>query len=401
MKDHFIPYTKQSINDNDIQKFAATLSSPMITRGENVEKFEQAIANYCGASYAVAFNSGSSALLAACYAAKVNQYDRLISTPNTFVATVGSAVQFGATPTFVDIDTSTGNLDLQQVEYTLEKPYSRGRPIIIPVHFAGIPVDVAAIDHSLKDPNAIIIEDGCHALGSCYKNGKKVGSCINSHMTMFSFHPAKAITTGEGGMVTTNDPELCHLLKRFRNNGIEREESYLEEKPLPWYYEAQNLSSNYNFTEFQAALGLSQLERLDSFILKRRKLVAHYRKLLKGVPNITLFSDQQDSHTAFHLFVVQIDFQAYRTNRESVMEALRAEGIGTQVHYIPIYRHPYFRRLCGDLTPYFPKMESYYAKALSLPLYYDLTFDQVEKVVSTLLKILKNQKQMKRSKKNK
>lgn len=399
MKEEFIPYARQSINEQDIQSATQALSSSVITRGEAVAKFEQALAGYCGAKYAVAVNSGSSALQAACYAAKISPFDRIISTPNTFIASVGTAVQCGATPTFVDIDTSTGNLDLKHVEYTLEKPYSRGRPIIIPVHFAGIPVDIAAIDQMLKDPNAIIIEDGCHALGSEYLDGRKVGSCAHSQMTVFSFHPAKAITTGEGGMVTTNDENLYHRLLQFRNNGIERDAQYLDEKPLPWYYEVHALTGNYNFTEFQAALGLSQLERLDEFIAKRRKLVNHYRKLLKGMPHITLFSDHQDSHTGFHLFVIQINFQAYQTTREAVMEALKAANIGSQVHYIPIYRHPVFKKMCGDLIPYFPKMESYYSQALSLPLYADLTLEEVEKIVHTLLKILKSQKRPQKGKK--
>lgn len=393
MIDEFIPYARQSINASDLQNISSALNSPIITRGPNVEKFEQAIARYCGAAFAVAFNSGSTALLAACHAAKVNAFDRLISTPNTFVATIGSAVQHGATPKFMDIDPLTGNINLNQIEYTLEQPYSRGRPIIIPVHFAGIPVDVAAIDNILKDPDAVIIEDGCHALGSCYKNGKRVGSCAHSQMTIFSFHPAKAITTGEGGMVTTNDEQLYRNLKLYRNNGIERSPEYLESKPQPWYYEVQELTNNTNFTEFQAALGLSQLERLDEFVSKRRQLVALYRKLLKGIPHLTLFTDEYDFRTAFHLFVVQIDFAAYNTTRERVMETLKEQGIGTQVHYIPVYSHPYFRRMCGDISNYFPEMENYYAKALSLPLYYDLTFDQVEKVVTSLLKTLRRSQQ--------
>ena len=276
----------------------------------------------------------------------------------------------------------------------MEKPHSRGRNIIMPVHFAGIPVDISAINNSLKDPDAIIIEDAAHALGSCYKDGSRVGCCANSQMTMFSFHPAKTITTGEGGMITTNDKNLFEALRSYRNNGIVRNQDDFEEKEkvYPGYYEVQELTNNTNFTEIQAALGLSQMNRLDTFIDKRRKLVAAYRKLLKGAPHITLMSDQEDHHTAFHLFVIQIDYFACKTNREKVMLALQAEGIGTQVHYIPVYRHPYFRRTCGDLASYFPTTEKYYASALSLPLYFDLSFDQVEMIVKKLLKILKIKK---------
>lgn len=390
MIDEFIPYARQSVNASDLLNVSNALSSPIITRGPYVEKFEQAIADYCGASYAVAFNSGSTALLAACHAAQINSFDRLISTPNTFVATIGSAVQYGATPKFVDIDPLTGNIDIKQIEYTLELPYSQGRPIIIPVHFSGIPVDVEAIDNILKDPDAVIIEDACHALGSSYKSGKRVGSCTHSAMTVFSFHPAKTITTGEGGMVTTNDERLYRNLMLYRNNGIERSPDFLEGKPAPWYYEVQQLTNNTNFTDFQAALGLSQLERLDEFIIKRRQLVAHYRKLLEGIPHISLFTDEYDPRTAFHLFVVQIDYAAYSTTRENLMESLRMQGIGTQVHYIPVYSHPYFKRMCGNLSPYFPANENYYAKALSLPLFYDLSFEQVDKIVATLLQTLRS-----------
>ncbi len=389
MRNEYIPYARQSINDADRNAMSEAMCSDLITRGPSVEKFERTFAEYCGASYAVAFNSGSTALLAACHVAKVNPYDRLISTPITYVATVGCGVQYGATPVFVDIDPTSANISITQIANALEKPYSRGRSIIIPVHFAGVAVDVAAINNLLKDPDAVIIEDASHALGSLYADGTRVGCCGSSQMTIFSLHPAKTITTGEGGMVTTNDAQLCHNLQRFRNNGIERFSPYLEEKGYPGYYEVQELTNNTNFTTFQAALGLSQMERLDAFIDKRRKLVSSYRTLLHGIPHITLMSDQEDFRTAYHLFVVQIDFQAYNTTREKVMTALHNEGIGTQVHYIPVYRHPYFRRTCGDLTSYFPHAENYYSQALSLPLYFDLTFDQVKKVVRTLLKILK------------
>ncbi|MBA3603488.1 MAG: aminotransferase class I/II-fold pyridoxal phosphate-dependent enzyme [Parachlamydiaceae bacterium] len=394
MHDEFIPYAQQSISEADQRSVSEAIANTHITRGPLVEKFEQRIADYCGASYAVAFNSGSTALLAACHVAKINRFDRLISTPNTFVATIGSAVQYGATPIFVDLDPHTANLDVTQIANAMEKPHSRGRHIIMPVHFAGVPIDVSAINNSLKDPDSIIIEDAAHALGSCYTDGSRVGCCANSQMTMFSFHPAKTITTGEGGMITTNDKNLYEALQRFRNNGIERTPSNFEEKKNVYsgFYEVQELTNNYNFTEFQAALGLSQMDRLDVFIEKRRKLVAAYRKLLKNVPYITLMSDVGDHRTAYHLFVIQIDYFACKTTREKVILALQMEGIGTQVHYIPVYRHPYFRRTCGDLRSYFPVTEKYYAAALSLPLYYDLGFEQIEMIVKKLLKILKIKK---------
>ncbi|MBA3237129.1 MAG: DegT/DnrJ/EryC1/StrS family aminotransferase [Parachlamydiaceae bacterium] len=397
MKNEFIPYARQSISRADCNQMNRSLTSEFITRGPCVEKFEGEVARYCGSKFAVAFNSGSTALIAAFHAAKVNQFDRLISTPNTFIATIGSGIQCGASVTLVDIDPITANIDIEQVEQALSKRYSRGRPIVVPVHFAGVAVDIEAMDNLLKVPDALIIEDGCHALGSRYPNGRRVGCCDFSQMTVFSFHPAKTITTGEGGMVTTNDEELFHNLKLFRNNGIERSPPYLQEEPKPWYYEVHELTSNYNFTEFQAALGLSQLARIEEFIEKRRRLVAVYRKLLNGVPNISFLPEEYDSSTAFHLFVAKIDFEAYKTSRESVMEALYDEGIGTQVHYIPLYRHPCMIKILGDISSQFPEMERYYATALSLPLYFDLTFEDVERVVASLLKILNSGKSNNRS----
>lgn len=385
----FIPYAKQSIDEADKQSVLESLGQDYITRGPKVDAFEKAIATYCGSQYAVAFNSGTTALFACCYAAQVSEHDRLIVSPNTFVASVGSAKQ--ATPVFVDIDRSTGNFNLEQVAFTLQKPSSRGRPIVMAVHFAGRPVDMQTLDQSIQHPEAIVIEDAAHAIGSEYPTGEKVGSCAFSHMTMFSFHPAKTITTGEGGMVTTNDPDLYHRLQEYRNNGIERSQQYLtlpNAKESVDYYEVQDITGNFHLTEMQAALGLSQLRRIDQFIDKRRKLVKHYRQLLKEMRNITLFDDSEDSRIAPHLFIVQIDFEAYKTTREKVISQLKEKGIGTQVHYIPVYRHPYYRELCGEISEYFPETEKYYAKALTLPLYYGLEKADVERVVKELKVIL-------------
>ncbi len=389
MYNDFIPYARQSIDSDDTASVANALNSEFITRGPLVEKFEEAFADFCGAKYAVAFSNGSTGLLGCCLAADVNQFDRVITTPNTFVATAGCAIHCGATPVFVDIKSDTGNLNLEHLDYTLERQYSQGRPIIIPVHFSGLAVDMAKLDGTIRDPNAVVIEDACHAIGSRYSDGQMVGSCPWSQMTVFSFHPAKTMTTGEGGMVTTNDPELYHRLKLARNSGIERDTSRLKQEAKPWYYEVQMLTNNFNFTEFQAALGLSQMNRLNAFIEKRRELVKAYRKKLAGIPCIKMFTDEQDDNTGFHLFVVQIDFEACKTTREKVMLALRDRNIGTQMHYIPLYRHPYFEKTCGNITEFFPEMEKYYSQALSLPLYYDLTLEQVDYVVKELLRTLK------------
>ncbi|MGZ3633707.1 MAG: DegT/DnrJ/EryC1/StrS family aminotransferase [Parachlamydiaceae bacterium] len=392
MTNDFIPYARQSISPLDGERMVKALNSPFITRGPCVEEFERAIANNCGARFAVAFNSASTALHAAFHAAKITRFDRLISTPNTYVATIGPGVHyFQAKPTFCDIDPSTGNIDINKVEVTLNQKSSRGRPILLPVHFGGIALDMAALDNLIKNSETIVIEDAAHALGSFYPDGRPVGCCDYSQMTIFSFHPAKTLTTGEGGMVTTNDATLYENLRRFRNNGIDAR-SGLNSKNYRGFYEVQEITGNFNFTEFQAALGLSQLERFDDFVHRRRKLVGIYRSLLKGIPGITLFTDRHDTSTAFHLCVAQIDFDLYKTSRKEVIETLYQQGIGTQVHYIPVYRHPYFVKHFGEQSEFFPEMENYYSKALTLPLYYDLAFEDVEKVVDSLLRVLQARK---------
>lgn len=388
MYKEFFPYARQSIDAADALEVSKAIFSTTITRGPRVDAFEHAVAEYCGAKHAVAFSSGSAALLAAYHVVDTNKNDRIISTPNTFVSSVGTGVELGATPVFVDIDLDTGNMNLEQTEFTLDMPRSRGKTLVVPVHFSGIPVDMQKLETMIKDPDTVIIEDAAHALGSQYLDGKRVGCCEWSQMTVFSFHPAKTITTGEGGMVTTNDDDLFHKLKRFRNNGIERETKFLEREAAPWYYEVQELTNNYNFTEIQAALGLSQFKRLDNFVQKRQKLVSVYREQLADMKDVRLFTQAFDSSTAFHLMVLQIDFKAYKTSRTEVMYKLKDQGVGSQLHYIPLYRHPYFKKVCGDISEYFPKMEEYYERALSIPLYYDLRVEDVEYVVHTLKNVL-------------
>lgn len=387
-KDKYLPYAQQNISQEDLDAVQHALSQSIITRGPLVETFENEMANYCGAQYAVAFNSGTAALMAAYYAADIGPNDRVITTPNSFVATIGPGIQRLATPVFVDIDRNTGNLNLEHVALNVNRSQSKGKTAVVPVHFSGIPVDVETIDASITDYRTVIIEDAAHAIGSRYKDGSKVGSCLHSQMTAFSFHPAKTMTTTEGGLVTTNDQDLYHRLQLYRSNGIERDPFYLDEQPAPGYYEVKFLSGNYNFTELQAALGLSQLKRLDAFVEKRKKLMDLYRSKLGSFEHVRLFSPSEDLSIAYHLCVAQINFDAYKTTRTAVMEELHLMGIGTQVHYIPLYRHPFFARATGDISAYFPEMENYYAQALTLPLYYDLNEENVERVVESLKKVL-------------
>lgn len=384
----FLPYAHQHISSDDLEAVSHALRQTLITRGPLVESFENAVAHYCGANYAVAFNSASTALLAAYFAADIGTADRIVTTPNSFISSVGSGVQRGATPVFLDIDRATGNFDLEQLPHNINAPSMRGKTAIVPVHFAGIPVDVQAIDDLITDPRTVIIEDAAHAIGSRYKDGSRVGCCAFSQMTVFSFHPAKTITTGEGGIVTTNDEALAHQLQIFRNNGIERDPRYLREDAGPWHYEVISLTSNYNLTEMQAALGLSQLKKIDLFIEKRRALLDQYKKQLSDFEHVRLLAPSPDLFVAPHLCVVQIDFKAYKTDRSSIMFGLRDLGIGTQLHYIPLYRHPIFADRFGDVSEYFPQMEAYYAQALTLPLFFDMNEEDVDAVIKGLKEVL-------------
>jgi dTDP-4-amino-4,6-dideoxygalactose transaminase len=389
-RDNFIPYGRHSIDPSDIEACVKSLKGDFISRGPLVAEFEKKIADYCGARFGVAFNSGTSALQASYFAAEICRYDRLFTSPNTFAGTIVGALNLEVTPTFIDIDRKTGNIDLHSLAYNLNQPSSRGRDFIVPVHFSGIPVDMEMIGSLISDPQTIVIEDAAHALGSSYKNGVKVGSCFWSHMTVFSFHPNKNITTGEGGMVMTNDENLYNRLLLFRNNGIERHEDRISQPLTPWYYEVQEATGNFNLTEFQAAIGLSQLSRLDNMVARRRNLVERYRTQLSHRNHISLFDSSYDKETAYHLFVAQINFQALGKSRQTVMEKLFDAGIGSQVHFIPLYRHPFISRKSGDIAEYFPEMESYYQQALSLPLHCEMDEGGVDYIVETLLKILKN-----------
>jgi len=380
----FLPYAKQVIEEPDRQAVLRALDSGWITRGPEVEAFEQELAEYCGAQFAVAFNSGTSALWAACQAAEVGPYDRLLTSPNSFIATASCGLHCGATLVLVDIDPQTGNLSLEQLSHNLNQPNSRGRQVIVPVHYAGIPVDMQQLDLLIKTPDTVVIEDAAAALGSRYADGQKVGCCAHSHMTMFSLHPAKNITMGEGGVITTNDEELAWRLRRARNSGIVRDtDRYQEEATGPWYYEIQELTGNYNVTEMQAALGRAQLERIESFREQRQQILSWYKEGLHDCPTVrpleALFADGVFPG----LFVVRLADEL-ELSRSAIMEALQQKGIGSQVHYLPMYRHPMIREQCGELTEYFPNAEEFYQRVLSLPLFVGLTQSEVNRVVEAI-----------------
>lgn len=380
----FIPYACQSISEDDIQAVSNALRSPFITRGPAVEAFEADVAAYCGVSHAVLYSNGSAALAGACFAAGAQPGDEIVTSANTFIASLACGTRFGATPRMVDIDTATGNLNLDALEQLAEQPLSRGKRIIVPVHFAGVPVDMQRISSMRLGINDVVIEDAAHALGSRYRDGNPVGSCCYSDMTVFSFHPAKTITSGEGGMVMTNSDDLAHRLRLFRNNGIERDPAFMQQPATAWGYEVQMLGCNYNVTEMQAALGHSQFQRLDAFSARRRQLLSLYQQLLADLPGVWLQAREPDERVAYHLCVATIDFDGLGVSRQELMEQLRAAGVGTQVHYIPLYRHPAVQALVGDVAEQFPEMEKYYSRALTLPLYPDMRDQDVHRVCAQL-----------------
>lgn len=381
----FLPYARQSISEEEIAAVAAVLRQDWITRGPEVVAFEEKVAHYCGAKYAVAFSSGTAALYAAYFAAQFGPETLFFTTPNTFIATAAGPYFHGVMPRFVDLDRDTGNLDLTVLQHYLDALPKEVPLCVTPVHFSGIAVDMARLQKMLKGRQALVIEDAAHAIGSRYPTGERVGSCVYSDMAIFSFHPAKTITTGEGGMVTVNDPLLYRRLKLCRDNGIERA-SLGSETPLG-YYEVEAITGNFHLTSIQAALGLGQMERIERFAARRRALVHQYRTELADQPGIRLFTDRFDAQTAFHLFVVQIDFNYCGSSRTVFMQRLRQEAIGAQVHYIPLYHHPVFSGLREEQTRLCPETEKYYSSALSLPLYFDLKEEEVSRVTKTLKRL--------------
>jgi len=380
----FIPYAQQSIDSQDVDAAVEVLYSKHITRGPYVDRFEKALAEYCGAKYAVCFHSGTSALQAAYFAAEAEAGDLVYTTPNTFVGSVVGALLYEARIRCIDLDLASGNLSLERFNQELRKTEKRQKKIFCPVHFSGNPVEVSLIERR-EGENLIVIEDAAHALGASYRDGSKIGCCAFSEMTVLSFHPAKSITTGEGGAVTTNSEELAERLQLFRNNGIIRD---ISTAPFPGYYEVHAVTGNYNFTDLQAALGLSQLSKLDGFIEKRRRLASIYRKCLEGKKGISFFEPEYDAYSSHHLFVAQIDFEQFGRSRAEVMQSLKRRNIGTQVHYIPLYRV----LKCGkvECSPdQMPSAEKYYSTCLTLPLYPGLEEEDVKGICGSLEAVLK------------
>lgn len=388
-----IPYGKHHIDEEDIQAVVDVLRSGALTQGPAVEAFEQAIAEYVGARYAIAVSSGTAGLHLAALAAGVGPGTSLITSPITFVASANAALYAGGRVVFGDIDPDTVNLSPDALKEALAKnPDARA---VIPVHFAGLPCDMPAIKSAADQAGAVVIEDAAHALGAQYPDGRRVGSCAYSLMTIFSFHPVKAIAAGEGGMITTNDEPTYRKLLRLRSHGINKlDDSFqLPEQAEtngirdPWYYEMQEIGFHYRITDMQCALALSQFKKLDKFIARRLVLVKRYDEAFAGMRNVRPAQIAGRDQSGHHLYVLRIDFDSTGLSRGQLMRELKSRGIGSQVHYIPVPAQPYYRRF-GFKPEDYPSAQKYYQEALSIPLFYDLTDEQQEKVVTAIRELV-------------
>ncbi|MDK2990918.1 MAG: hypothetical protein PWP48_151 [Clostridiales bacterium] len=374
-----IPYAAQWIEDDDIQAVADVLKSDYLTTGPKIAEFEQDFAQYVGAKYAVAISSGTAALHAACFAAGIKEGDEVVTTPMTFAASANCILYCGGKPVFADIDPRTYNIDPKEIE----KHITEKTRAIIPVHFTGQPCDMDAIKDIAKSHNLIVIEDAAHALGATYKN-KMIGTI--SDMTCFSFHPVKHITTGEGGMVTTNDEALYKRLIQFRNHGITRDRTLLMHDEGPWYYEQQFLGYNYRMTDIQAALGISQLKKIDRFLSRRREIVATYNKAFANIDEVITPYQTDEARPAWHLYILQLKLDGLRATRKEIYTALQQKGIGVNVHYIPVYYHPYYKQL-GYNKGLCPNAEKLYERIITIPLYPKMSDEDVEYVIDAVKEV--------------
>lgn len=383
-----IPYARQSVTDEDIKAVVDVLRSDFLTQGPSVDRFEKVVSEYCGVKYAVAVNSGTSALHIACLALGVGKGDIAWTSPNSFVASANCALYCGATVDFVDIDEHTYNMSVPALEKKLAEAKKKDKlpKVVIPVHFSGQSCEMERIAQLSKEFGFRIIEDASHASGGSYK-GNKIGSCTHSDLTVFSFHPVKIVTTAEGGMVLTNNEELHRKLSILRTHGITRNDSLMEGSSHgPWYYQQVDLGYNYRMTDIQAALGISQMSRIDAFVRRRREIAAYYDQRLKSIP-IILPRQHSDTFSPYHLYVIGLILNRIKKTHLQVFSELRGNGIGVNLHYIPIHTQPYYKKM-GFKTGDFPVAEKYYRTAISLPMYYDLLQSDQDHVCEQLKKVI-------------
>jgi UDP-4-amino-4,6-dideoxy-N-acetyl-beta-L-altrosamine transaminase len=378
-----IPYGRQTVSDDDIREVVEVLKSDWLTQGPTVDRFEGLLAEACGSKEAVAVANGTAALHMACIAADLGPGDRLWTVPNSFVASANCGIYCGASVDFVDIDPRTFNMDPRALEMKLHRAADDGRlpKVVVPVHFAGHSCPMERIGQLAAQFGFRVIEDASHAIGGSYDN-EPIGACPHSDMAVLSFHPVKIVTTGEGGAITTNDPDLAARLRRLRHHGVTREPTSLSRSDEgPWYYEQTELGFNYRITDLQCALGASQLKRLRPFVARRNELALRYQEKLADLP--VEWQAAPDGRSAFHLFVINVDAE----RRRELFVGMREAGIGVNVHYIPIHLQPFYRER-GFGPGDFPAAERYYARAITLPLFPALKEAEQDQVVDTLSSLL-------------
>jgi len=378
---NFLPYGRQWIDSNDIKAVTDVLKSDWITQGPKISEFEKIISKYCKVKYAVAFSSGTAALHGAAFAAGVANGDEVITSPITFAAD-GNCVLFqGGKVKFADIKKDTYNIDPDQIK----KQISKKTKAIIPIDYTGQPCDIDEINQIAQGNELIVIQDACHSLGAEYKN-KKVGGLAD--LTVLSFHPVKHITTGEGGMVLTNNKEYYEKLMLFRTHGISKDPKKLLRNEGPWFYEMQSLGYNYRITDFQCALGISQFKKIDRFIEKRRKIVTKYNKAFQDVKEIITPFEKENVKSVYHLYMIQLKLEKLKAGRKKIFDSLRAENIGVHVHYIPVHLQPYYQEKFGYKKGDFPVAENFYNQALTLPVFPKMNNEDVNDVINAVKKVI-------------
>jgi perosamine synthetase len=380
VRKEFLPYGRQSVDEADIQAVVDVLRSDWLTTGPKVGEFEEAFAARVSAAHAVSFSSGTAALHAAAFAAGLKPGDEAITTPLTFAATANCVLYQGATPVFVDVSGDTLNLDPERMK---ERISSKTRAIL-PVDYAGHPADLNLIVETAQKDGLVVIEDACHALGAEY-DGRRVGSIAD--MTVFSFHPVKHVTTGEGGMVATNNAQFAETLRRFRNHGISSD-ARQRQSAGQWHYEMVLLGFNYRLPDIVCALGIQQLKKLDANLLRRREIAALYTAAFGEVSGVILPAVRSEANPAWHLYPIRLDLDKLTADRAQIFLALRAENIGVNVHYVPVHLHPYYRDLFGFRGGEYPIAEDAYGRLISLPMFHGMTDQDVKDVIAAVTKVL-------------
>ncbi|SMC40358.1 UDP-4-amino-4,6-dideoxy-N-acetyl-beta-L-altrosamine transaminase [Sporomusa malonica] len=380
MRETYLPYGKQWLDEDDIKAVVDVLQSDYLTTGPKIAEFEKAFAQCVDAKFAVAISNGTAALHAACYAAGITVGDEVITSPITFAASANAVLYCGGTPVFADIDTATYNIDPQEIR----KKITDKTKAIIPVHFSGQPCDMDEIERIAKEYNLIVIEDAAHAVGADYK-GKLIGGI--SDMTTFSFHPVKHITTGEGGMITTNNEDIYQKLLLFRSHGITRDKDRMLDQQGPWYYEQLELGYNYRMTDIQAALGLSQLNKADKFLHRRREIADMYTEAFKDTTALRVPFQQNGCNSSWHLYVIQLNLERLSFDRKKFFEAIHRENIGVNVHYLPVYKHPYYQQN-GYREVKCLHSENLYERIISLPIFPKMTNQDIDDVITSVKTIL-------------